>query len=419
MSSQHRKIVVYTLSDLLSQSTNLPLQFGSWPSASKSLLLETCRYFPRLDSILHLLSHKPIKQSFVRAAILLGLSELVIFEKPVHAVIHEYVNIIKASPERFASGFVNACLRRFIRESQTIISSLENKLEFLYAHPDWLIKKIQNAWPDAWQTILEANNQHGPMTLRVNLSQISRQDYMKKAGIDAKPGMYSCASLTLAQPKGVDEIEGFDQGLVSVQDEAFQVAASLLKLQPHLRVLDACAAPGGKTAHILETFKLDCTALEPQAYRFTKLNTTLKRLHLQALCIEADATEVSTWWDGKLFDRILIDAPCSGSGVIRRHPDFKLRNKPSQLLINVPIQAKLLSTLWPLLAPGGLLLYATCSILIEENDAQIQDFLNCHSDARADAPSIQVGIKTQYGQQILPGTHGMDGCYYALIQKLI
>jgi 16S rRNA (cytosine967-C5)-methyltransferase len=412
----YRNIVVQGLGSML-DSMSLPQQFSSWPSSSKALLLESCRYFPKLNAVIQHLCPKPIKHSFIYAAILVGLCELMVFTKPPHAVINELVNIIKTSRHRYAAGFVNATLRRFTREAELIQTHLQSKPEYHYAHPEWFIHQIQVLWPDDWQDILTANNQQGPMTLRVNLNKISREDFIKNAKLDAKIGSCSPASviLNLAQP--VNEIYGFEQGLVSVQDEAAQLAMSLLDLKPGFKVLDACAAPGGKTAHMLESYPLACTAIEPQNHRFEKLKATLMRLNLSAKCILADATDPTSWWDGHKFDRILLDAPCSGSGVIRRHPDFKLRQDPTQLFTNLPIQAKLLQTLWQLLAPGGLLLYATCSILVEENDHQIHSFIQQHPDATYQIPTTHFGKSTLYGQQILPGHLGMDGFYYALLKK--
>lgn len=416
-SLNYRNIVVHSLSTMLGSTHSLPAQFSSWPGSSKALLLETCRYFPRLNLVLHHLCPKPIKNPLIHSSLLVGLCELMVFRKPAHAVINELVNIIKNSRQRYAAGFINATLRRFTREAEEIIQHLQTKPEYLYAHPQWFIEKIQELWPHDWQEILSANNQQGPMSLRVNLSQITREAFLEKAKLEGHFGLCSPASITLNSARAVEDIYGFDQGLVSVQDEAAQLAASFLDLKPGLRVLDACSAPGGKTAHMLESHDLRCTALEPQSHRFTKLEATLKRLNLKAHCIQADATDSASWWDGQTFDRILIDAPCSGSGVIRRHPDFKLRRDATQLFTNLPIQAQLLQTLWPLLGKDGLLLYATCSILAEENDEQIHAFLQKHPDAQYQIPVTIYGNSTRYGQQILPGHLGMDGFYYALIKK--
>ena len=419
-SANHRKVVVKALADLCATQAPLPLNFNQWPSVSKHLLLETCRYYPRLACIANKMLAKAPKDKLVWSTIIVGLCELHILEKPAHASIHELVQIIKNSQSRFASGMVNAVLRRYTRESDTILKSIEQELDFQYAHPLWFIEHIQKAWPKDWEAILTANNQHAPMSLRLNLQHQTREVFLQKSNLQATTGQYSKACLILDNPVSVDDILGFKEGLCSVQDEAAQLAAQLLELKPNLRVLDACAAPGGKTAHILETEpKLEtCIALEPQAERFEKLKNTLTRLHLHPTCIKADATDIDNWWDEKLFHRILIDAPCSGTGVIRRHPDIKLRRTPEQILINTSIQAQLLKKLWPLLAPKGLLLYATCSILPEENDEQIQKFLEVTPDAKLHKQNTIAGIQTSYGQQIFPGTHAMDGFYYALLQKI-
>lgn len=403
---------------LCSQNLPLPDDFNQWPSQTKNLVLHACRYYHQLSTMVDFLSSKKIKQAEVWTAIILALTELKCLKSPAHAVIHEWVKIIKAK-HPYASGLVNAILRRFQREQTQIEQELASCLEYQFSHPLWLITIIQTAWPKDWTQILMGNNVHPPMTLRINHQQHSPASFLETSGLAATIGEYAPTCLRLAKPQAVADIMGFEQGWWSVQDEAAQLAAFMLDLKPGLRVLDACAAPGGKTAHILETEpKLKaCVAFEPDPARYQRLLATLKRLNLEAQCHNKDASIQENFNNSELFDRILIDAPCSGTGVIRRHPDIKLRRHPDDLLINVEIQAKLLNNLWPQLVPGGLLLYATCSILPQENDEQIKQFLAQHPDANIAPPAILAGFSTPYGQQIFPGQHQMDGFYYALIRK--
>jgi 16S rRNA (cytosine967-C5)-methyltransferase len=416
MSAHYRKIALTTLLILL-EDKPLPADFSDYPPAAKNLLLQTCRYYHRLEQIAFFLMDKAPKDRLVWALIILGLCELHILDKPEHAVIHEMVNLIKKSKYFGAAGFSNAILRKSIREKAHWLKHLETNEVFQYSHPQWLIELIKHAWPQEWSSILSQNNMHPPMTLRINSSRISRDDYLQSLE-HATACQYSQQGMILKEAGHVKDLPGFSEGMVSVQDEAAQLASSILDIQKHHRVLDACAAPGGKTSHILETFKPQaCVAIELQEKRFKTLQNTLDRLGLQATCIQADASSPQTWWDGQLFDRILIDAPCSGTGVIRRHPDIKLRRQAQNLYLNLEMQKKLLEKLWPLLKPQGLLLYATCSILPEENELQIQTFLNNHPDAKSIDIHISLEKKLANGLQIFPGTAQMDGFYYCLITK--
>lgn len=415
----HRKLACYCMADLIANQKALPDGFSTWPPAAKHLLLQTCRHFHRLKLIFDYLSTKPSKEPLLIAIACVGLCELFIDEKSAHAVINELVTITKKSKLSFASGFINGLLRQAIRQQKQWQQDLQDNPEYQYAHPLWFIEYVKGAWPNDWQKILNANNQHPPMTLRINPSAINAKDYIAKLPVAAKQTSFSQVGIELMQAIAINELPDFEQGLVSVQDQAAQLASGYLQLQANHKVLDACAAPGGKTCHMLETKPgISCTAIEPQAERFEKLKKGLQRLGLNARCIQADACETTSWWDGEYFDRILIDAPCSGTGVIRRHPDIKLRRSPKHLLINTPIQEKLLNQLWPLLKTNGLLLYATCSILTEENDGQIQKFLAKHKDARVAEFPFLAGLATSHGQQIFPGTDGMDGFYYAILQKI-
>lgn len=414
----HRKLACYCLANLIAKQDPLPDEFATWPPAAKHLLLQTCRYFHRLKIILDDLSSKPAKEPLIIAIACVGLCELFIDEKPAHAVINELVTITKKSKFSFASGYINGVLRQALRQQTLWQQKLENNLQYVYSHPTWFIELVQNAWPKHWQDILEANNQHPPMTLRINPNQLQIDDYLTKLPVASQKTCFSPVGIQLKQAIAINELPGFEQGMVSLQDQAAQLACYYLQLSANLKVLDACAAPGGKTCHMLEHEpSIDCFAIEPQLMRFERLKQGLTRLGLKAHCIHGDACDTKTWWDGQPFDRILIDAPCSGTGVIRRHPDIKLRRSPEHLLLNTPIQEKLLENLWPLLKPEGILVYATCSILPQENDGQIQTFLGKHADAELGNFPFIVGNKTNFGQQIFPGTEGMDGFYFAILQK--
>lgn len=419
-SPSHRQLALNALVPLLTTQAPLPYDFSLWPPAAKNLLLETCRHYDKCEAILNYLLPKHPKDWTVWGALILGLCELHILGKSEHAVLFETVQLIKKGKTQWATGLVNAVLRNSIRKKSEWQNALVNSPAFQYNHPLWWIEKCQQNWPQHWQQILLANNAHPPMTMRVNLQKTSRDDYLKCLNIPATTTTFSKAGLRLEQAISVDELPYFHQGWISIQDEAAQLAAQQLDLAPHLHVLDACAAPGGKTCHILETepHLSECIAIEFQAQRFEKLKASLHRLQINAKCILADASKPQEWWDGKLFNRILLDAPCSGSGVIRRHPDIKRRRTPENLLQNTQIQQDLLCALWPLLAPQGRFLYATCSICPEENDEQIASFLNKTADAKVISPSPLIGEATAYGQQILPGQHHMDGFYYCLLTKI-
>jgi 16S rRNA (cytosine967-C5)-methyltransferase len=416
MNQPYRKLALIACIELLADKP-LPQEFAEYSPAAKNLALQTCRHYHQLEQIALFLTPKKPQDLYVWAVLILGLCELHILDKPEHAVIHEMVNLIKKSKFHSAFRFTNAILRKSIREKALWQESLAQNEVYLYSHPQWLIDIIKKAWPHEGGSILQQNNIHPPMTLRVNQSKITRQAYLEQL-IAAKACEFSPQGIILNEAESVSDLPGFLEGWVSVQDEAAQLAAGILDIETHHRVLDACAAPGGKTSHILETYQpQECVAIELQEKRFITLKNTFERLGLHPQCMQADASQPDTWWDGQLFDRILIDAPCSGTGVIRRHPDIKLRRQADNIYLNLTMQKELLQKLWPLLKPKGLLLYATCSILPEENELQIQAFLNTHSDAKSIDINLSLEKKLTHGLQIFPGTSQMDGFYYCLITK--
>ena len=359
----------------------------------------------------------------IRILVLVGLYQLHYLDTPAHAAISETVNATVELGKDWAKPLVNALLRRSQREFQHLKPELDQRPRARYSHPDWLVDRIKADWPDLWEAILQANNQRPPQHLRLNMVRTSRENYLeelRQAGIQAQRIDLTPYAIHVLDPADVTRLPGFDDGRVSVQDAGAQLAATLLDLQPGNRVLDACAAPGGKTAHICETQPqiAGITALDIDEHRIARLYDNLTRLHHDATVIRTDAARTQTWWDGRLFDRILLDAPCSATGVIRRHPDIKRLKTPEQVPALRTSQAELLAALWPLLKPGGRLLYSTCSLLHDENDRVIDTFLENHPPANLETIRAEWGCATEYGRQLLPCLDDTDGFYYAVLRKL-
>jgi 16S rRNA (cytosine967-C5)-methyltransferase len=348
--------------------------------------------------------------------------------KPPYAE-HVLVDQAVAAARRRApasASFVNAVLRRFGREREAVVAAALADPLARWNHPAWWLERLQHDWPDDWQAIADADNLHPPMTLRVNARRSTAAAYVARlaeAGIAAEAGLGQ--AVQLAQPLPVTRLPGFAEGEVSVQDAAAQRAAELLVtpgLPAHARVLDACAAPGGKTAHLLELADLDVLAIDRDAARLARVDDTLKRLGLRARTLAADAGEPSAWWDGRLFDAILLDAPCSASGIVRRHPDVRWLRRAGDIAVLVATQARLLDALWPLLAPGGRLLYCTCSLFKAEGLEQIDAFLQRRSDAfvAASPPSPGQLLPLPDNRQTRPApasSVAADGFYLTLIEK--
>jgi 16S rRNA (cytosine967-C5)-methyltransferase len=388
----------------------------------KELCYGTLRWQPRLEAWLAKLVERPLKTSDldVKLLLLLGLYQLAYLRVPPHAAVQQTVEACRALDKPWAAGLINAVLRRFQREQQQLEAALAEDPVALYAHPKWLIEDLQKDWPEHWREMLEAGNERPPFTLRVNHRQGSREAYLEllaAAGMPARACVHSADGITLESAVDVSALPGFADGKISVQDEGAQLAAELLDAQDGMRVLDACAAPGGKTCHLLERHALTMTAVELEARRAQRIRENLKRLKLDAALKVADAAEVQSWWDGEPYHRILLDAPCSASGVVRRHPDVKARRTPAEVSSAGALQARLLSALWPLLAPGGKLLYVTCSVFQRENAAQVAAFLAGHPDAAALPLQADWGVASGAGRQVLTGQGGMDGFYYACLEK--
>lgn len=390
----------------------------------RELALGTARWQPRLDILAAQFLDKPLRNADqdVQALLLIGLYQLLYTRIPEHAAIGETVACASALKKNWAKGLLNAVLRRAQREATTLLPQLEKDPVVVTAHPRWLQKSLKAHWPEHWLDICAANNLHPPMTLRVNRLKTNRADYLaqlQQAGIAATATEYSQSGIRLEQPCDVQQLPGFADGLCSVQDEAAQLSASLLDLQPGQRVLDACCAPGGKTCDMLETEPAikSLLALDLEPERLRRVQENLDRLQLQAELKAGDARATDRWWDGQPFDRILLDAPCSATGVIRRNPDIKLTRQHDDIADLARLQGELLDALWPTLAPGGLLLYATCSVLPTENSEVVAAFLARSPNASELPLELACGIAQPHGRQLLPQPNGHDGFYYALLGK--
>jgi 16S rRNA (cytosine967-C5)-methyltransferase len=426
MISNERLRALHILSALLDNKRSLtdalrqPIVISPF---TKELCFGVCRHYFRLQTLADLLVTKRPKSTEVWVCLLIGLYQLHYLDIADYAVVKETVELLPQVKATWAKGLINAVLRRYCREQLPLIQQLEAQPLYQYGHPEWFIKKIKNEWPHDWQAICSANDERPPMSLRVNSRASSRAEYLAQltlAGIEAAPLQFSEQGIRLTEPCDVHDLPGFSEGLVAVQDEAAQLASTLLDLHPGLRVLDACCAPGGKTCHIVETQPdlAACIAVDVDATRLKRVQENLTRLKLKATLCVGDALKPEDWWDKVLFDRILLDAPCSATGVIRRHPDIKLLRTPKEIAAITLVQHKLLESLWPLLSPGGLMVYATCSIMPEENEHQISAFVERHADCETITTSRPWGHLLAHGVQILPGEHHMDGFFYSVLKKM-
>jgi len=339
----------------------------SW-GAVQDLAFGVFRHLGLLRGVLAGSLTQPLSDRDLEALLLVALYQLEFSHAAPHAVVDHAVQTCVRLRKSSAKGLVNAVLRRFLRESEALLSQARRTEEGRWSYPQWWIDETRRTYPDRYGAILEAGNLHPPMTLRVNLTRISREEYaalLREQGLGAEA--IGEAALLLARPINVDRLPGFRDGLVSVQDLAAQYAAPLLDLCAGLRVLDACAAPGGKAAHILESARVQLTAVDSDTERLERVRETLHRLRLSASLVCGDASEPGCWWDGVPFDRILLDAPCTASGIVRRHPDIKWLRRMDDIPALAEQQRRLLEALWHTLAAGGKLLYATCSIFSAEN----------------------------------------------------
>lgn len=397
---------------------------------NNSLIQELCygvfRWFPKLEAMANFFIQKPLKEKDfdVYILILIGFYQLDFLRMPDHAAVFETAQAAGQLKKPWATKLINAVLRNYLRSKEKCEKAISQMPSAFYAHPIWLLEAFQKNWPENWLSIVKSNNQKPPMTLRINKLKLSCDIYwdkLKKENIQAKlqPCEYLSNAIILNTACDARKLPGYAEGEFSVQDSAAQLAAELLLLSPGQRVLDACAAPGGKTTHILETERNlnELIAVDNKAARLNKVKENLERLHLDATLILADAAHPETWWDGKEFDRILLDAPCSATGIIRRHPDIKIIRQLEDIRDQTEQQSKLLHALWPLLKPGGLLLYVTCSIFPEENTLLLENFLKKQTDACEDIIHATWGAAQKVGRQILP-SYEMDGFFYARLCKI-
>jgi len=393
---------------------------------SRYLAYGVLRWLDALDWLGKQLLSRPLKQRDrdIHRVILLGLFQLWREDSEAYAAVNEAAECARLLNKPWAVSLINAVLRRFQREQTEWLERLKQQ-EARHAHPAWLLNMLRRDWPEDWEAIVTANNHAGPLWLRLR-QDCSAEEVaarLRQDGFSVSNHPYASTALKVAPPVPVERLAGFAEGRFSVQDPAAQLAAGLLQTEPGQRILDACAAPGGKTGHILETTAdIELTALDRSAGRLERVRQNLQRLRLadyRGLELRvADATRPDTWWNGMPYQRILLDAPCTATGVIRRHPEIKWLRTTEQVADAAALQARLLQRLWPLLDVGGILLYATCSVLNDENCRQISRFITNHPDAQLSVIDAEWGRAVDFGRQILPGEADMDGFYYARLRKV-
>jgi len=389
------------------------LAHPQWPDATRGAVRDlawgTLRDYGRGDAVLHQLLHKPLPEA-IHALLLVALYRLDSRPEQAHTAVNQAVEAAAALLPAL-KGVVNGVLRNRLRNAAALDAQVAADEAARYRHPAWWVERLRTSFPGDWEAALAAGNQRPPMGLRVNRQRASIESLaaeLDHAGLPFRRLVND--ALVLEKPVAVGSLPGFAEGRVSVQDAGAQWAAHWLDLAPGQRVLDACAAPGGKSAHILETAAVDLLALELDATRTRRIEENFRRLGVSAAVRTADCRKRQIWWDGKPFDRILADVPCSASGVARRHPDIKWLRRPEDIARFAAQQAEILDALWPTLAPGGKLLYVTCSLFDEENGRQVERFCTRHPDA------LRLPIDGRTECQLLPDADH-DGFYYALVGK--
>ncbi len=409
----------------------LPAALAAFPNATpqqrgaaQDLSYGTLRFYGEIDAYLSQLLEKPLTDDRIHTLLLVAVYQLLHDKADAFTVVNQAVYAVselkRPVPKSWAKGLVNAILRNFLRQKDQLAKTLPSSEVATYSYPQWWINKLKMQYPDHWQTMLQTGNAHPPMTLRVNTQKISIADYMQLlTRQDIEATHIGGQAVTLTRPQPVDKIPGFTDGIVSVQDYGAQLAAYLLDLKPNLKILDACCAPGGKTGHVLELADVALTSLDSDEARLQRVQSNLDRLALSANLVVGDASSAN-WWDGQSFDRILADVPCTASGIVRRHVDIKWLRREADIASFAAQQAKILPSLWKMLAKGGKLLYVTCSVFNEENQAQVDKFLLNNTDATqlpfelpVNHPQLSI---TQLNGQLIPST-AHDGFYYALLQK--
>jgi 16S rRNA (cytosine967-C5)-methyltransferase len=425
-----RAIVSIVVEGRSSDAALAPFEASPQRAAIRAITLGSVRWYLRLTPAVEMLLTKPRGLVDAIHALLVASAHQVEYSRNApQATVHAAVDAARILKEGRASGLVNAVLRRFVTERGALFARVDEKLVGRTAHPPWLVKRLSEAWPSQVCTaILEANNAHPPMVLRLDLSRQERDHYLSElvaAGVVARPVEWAPTAVRLDEPVALAALPGFREGRVSVQDTGAQLAAPLLAAQPGMRVLDACAAPGGKTGHLLEHTPglAELVAVDIDGSRVARIEENLKRLNRAARLVVADIRRPTDFWDGRPFDRILLDAPCSSTGVIRRHPDIKLLRRTDDIQVLAAAQLEILKAAFKMLAVGGRLLYSTCSVLPDENQRVVERFLETEPTARTAAFPARVvlapgALERGTGVQLLPGAEaGTDGFYYACVEK--
>ena len=411
-----QKLAAHTLDTVLSGRNLTDTLAALWrqepalTGPQRAAIMDICygslRHYGWLRGALDSLLSKPLADPFIDRLLIISLYQLLYSQTAAYAVVDHAVHVATAHDDGRLKALVNAILRNFQRRRAELTAALKREPVAFWNHPDWWIGVVQQTWPRDWKQILTVANQHPPMTLRVNVPPTTPEAYLATLTAAEMPAtLHASGAITLTKPVPVDKLPGFAEGVVSVQDAGAQLAASWLEVKDGMRVLDACAAPGGKTGHLLEIADLDLTAVDVDTARLARVSSNLARLGLSAQTVTGDAARPATWWDGKPFDRVLADVPCSAWGVVRRHPDIKWTRRPTDAQTFARQQIGFLDALWALVVPGGKMLYATCSIFPAENRRQIDNFLTRHVNA-----SLERDI------QLLPSEEH-DGFYYALLCK--
>jgi 16S rRNA (cytosine967-C5)-methyltransferase len=387
-----------------------------------ALVNEGARWWPRYDAAIDALIDKPLRRQepAIHALLVLGLVQLEVLQMPGYAAVAATVEAARALRRPRHAGLVNAVLRRWQRERESLLAALDADPATRHAHPAWLAAMIAADWPDRVESVFLADNEEPPLMLRANRRRTTRADLvarLKAAGQPATPHPWLADAIVLPHSTDITRLPGFREGHFAVQDGSAQIAADLLDVRDGQRVLDACAAPGGKACHLLERADIALFAVESEARRLPRIAQNLDRLGLVATLVTGDAGDPSAWWDGVPFDRILIDAPCSATGVMRRRPDVRLHRREDDIATLAAQQRRIVDALWPLLAPGGRLLYVTCSLLRAENEAVADALLDTHADASIVPIALADGQPAKTGWQVLPGDGDLDGMYYAAIEK--
>jgi len=401
---------------------------GPDPGRRRALVQElaygTLRHWGTLAALTARLAAKPFSDAELHALVAVALYQLDHTRAPPFAVVDHAVNVAARIARPAAKSLVNALLRRYLREREALHAAVGADPVARWSYPQWWIDRVRADYPADWEAILAAGNERPPLALRVNARTTTRDAFLAAcaaAEIGAVPA--GDAGVIVDPPRPVTDLPGYREGWFAVQDPGAQLAAPLLQLRPGVRVLDACAAPGGKTAHLAEFADVEVVALDSEPARLARLRENLSRLQLassRVRVIAGDAGAPAAWWDGRAFDRILVDVPCTASGVVRRHPDGKWLRREGDIANCARQQARILDALWPCLAPGGLFLYATCSVFRAENDAQIEAFQARHADALRESVTFPAAVVHQGGQLLpsLPGAaHNQDGFFYALLRK--